>query len=835
MKHKKGLTILLTAAMLAGALPTGGFVSKAGRAMYVYGDTNGDGVLSGLDLSQMKRMLIMNTNTPVTENQRKQMDLNGDGEVGVADVQLLQDFLLGKIDTFPVGSVFAESIPAVQRLYAVDAGYSQAFPETTNAGFDRDGYINFENLYGGYINWTLQVPEAGNYKLTFRYANGTDTNRTCRLTCNASPAYYDQAFAGTGAWTTWQDVSVVLPLLAGVNMIKTMAVTGDGGPNMDYMDVEPTTEAAVEMTEPTIPIIPTNGTIVEKLDRGMTAIHTGSGMLVSWRALASDTADTVFRLYRDETLIYTSDAGDATCYLDQGGTAAAKYQVETVHNGMVTETETCTHTSENAFLEVKLQVPPASGDCTYSANDCSVGDVDGDGEYELFVKWDPSNAKDNSQDGYTGNVYIDCYKLDNTRLWRIDLGKNIRAGAHYTQFLVADFDCDGKAEMTCKTADGTVDGTGRVIGNASADNRNASGYILTGNEFYTLFDGMTGAALDTVYYNPGRGTVKDWGDGYGNRVDRFLGAVAYLDGRKPSAITVRGYYTRMTACAYDVVDKKLVERWYFDSNKSGMQAAAGNGNHNCMPADVDGDGFQELVLGSTCIDHDGSLKWCNSLGHGDAMHLGDLLPDRPGLELWYCHEAAPYGSTLCDAATGQILMRYTAGKDTGRACAANIWAGNPGAEFWGSAAAGLYNGSGEVVASNANVPVNGLVYWDGDLERELADGYAISKFNGNGVTRLLTGTGCASNNGTKSNACLSADILGDWREEYLLRTEDSSAIRIYCTPYTTEYRLTTLMHDPQYRTQVAGENVCYNQPAHPSFYLGSDAPLPAKPNVVPLS
>ena len=831
MKHKKSLSLLLTAAMLVGALPADGFSSKADVVFYVYGDANGDGTLSGLDLSCMKRMLL--TNTALLTSQKKQMDLDGDGTVGLSDVSLLQDFLLRKVDTFPVGGYFTENVPVIQRYYAVDAAYNQAFPETTNAGFDGDAYINYENLYGGYVNWTVDAPVAGNYKLTFRYANGTDTARTCRLTCNDVSAYYDQGFAGTGAWTTWDAVSVVLSLQAGQNTIKALAITSDGGPNMDYLDVEPTTESAVMMKEPTIPIIPTNGTIVEKLDRGVTAINTGSGMLVSWRVLANDAEDTTFRLYRNDRLLYTSKAGGSTCYLDQDGTTDSAYEVEVLHNGTVTETETCSHTSENAFLEVKLQVPPASGDCTYSANDCSVGDVDGDGEYELFVKWDPSNAKDNSQDGYTGNVYIDCYKLDNTRLWRIDLGKNIRAGAHYTQFLVADFDCDGKAEMTCKTADETVDGTGKMIGSAS-DNRNASGYILTGNEFYTLFDGMTGAALDTVNYNPGRGTVSDWGDKYGNRVDRFLGAVAYLDGKKPSAITVRGYYTRMTACAYDVVDKKLVERWYFDSNKSGMQAAAGNGNHNCMPADVDGDGFQELVLGSTCIDHDGSLKWCNDLGHGDAMHLSDLLPDRPGLELWYCHEVAPYGSTLCDAATGEIVMRYTAGKDTGRACAANIWADNPGAEFWGSAAAGLYNGSGQVVASNANVPVNGLVYWDGDLERELADGYAISKFNGNGVTRLLTGTGCASNNGTKSTACLSADILGDWREEYLLRTEDSSAIRIYCTPYTTPYRLTTLMHDPQYRMQVAGENIAYNQPAHPSFYLGSDAALLAKPNVVPL-
>ena len=157
------------------------------------------------------------------------------------------------------------------------------------------------------------------------------------------------------------------------------------------------------------------------------------------------------------------------------------------------------------------------------------------------------------------------YKIDGTKLWRIDLGVNIRAGAHYTQMLVADYDLDGLAEMVCKTADGTVDGVGNVIGDSSKDYRNSNGYILSGPEYYTLFEGSTGKALDTVDYNPGRGTVSKWGDSYGNRVDRFLGAVAYLDGVKPSAVTVRGYYTRMTACAYDVVNKKLVQKWYFDT------------------------------------------------------------------------------------------------------------------------------------------------------------------------------------------------------------------------------------------------------------------------------
>ncbi|MBQ7942426.1 MAG: RICIN domain-containing protein [Lachnospiraceae bacterium] len=567
-------------------------------------------------------------------------------------------------------------------------------------------------------------------------------------------------------------------------------------------------------------------TTVEYLNRGVSAFSTGSGMLVSWRYLASDSTSTVFKLYRDNSLIYTSNAGDATCYLDTAGSSSSSYKVETVVNGSVISTDSPVIQSGSSYKQLNLSRPGSS----YMPNDCSVGDVDGDGTYEIFLKWDPSNSKDNSQSGKTSNVYIDCYKLDGTRLWRIDLGKNIRAGAHYTQFLVADFDGDGKAEMTCKTADGTVDGQGNVIGDASKDYRNSKGYVLSGPEYYSLFDGATGKVLDTVDYEPARGTVSKWGDSYGNRCDRFLGAVCYFDSNKPSAVTVRGYYTRMTACAYDVVNDKLVKRWYFDSNDSGNSAAKGNGNHNCMPADVDGDGKQELILGATCLDDNGKILWCSKLGHGDAMHLGDFLPNRSGLELWVCHEVSPYGTTLLDAKTGKQIFRKTASSDTGRCCADNIWAGNDGAEFWGNGY-DILNGSGSTIMSN-RPSINFVTYWDGDLERELLDGNKIMKYQGSsGSKTLVQDSSCTSCNSTKATPCLSADIFGDWREEVIWPTSDGTAIRIYATTYDTDYRITTLMHDPQYRNQVAGQNIAYNQPPHASFYLGSDKSLPSKPNV----
>lgn len=571
----------------------------------------------------------------------------------------------------------------------------------------------------------------------------------------------------------------------------------------------------------------TGNNVVEYLDRGINAINTGNGMFISWRWNANDADDAEFRLYRDNNLIYTSKSGDATSYLDKDGKSSSKYRVDTLTGGKVVSSEECRLITNSNYFNIPLKKPGSN----YTPNDCSVGDVDGDGQYEIFLKWDPSNSKDNSQEGKTDNVYIDCYTLEGKQLWRIDLGKNIRAGQHYTQFLVADFDLDGKAEMTCKTADGTVDGTGKVIGDASKDYRNSKGYVLDGPEYYTLFDGATGKALDTVNYEFPRGKVSDWGDNYGNRVDRFLGTVAYLDGVRPSAVSVRGYYTRMTVVAYDVVDKKLKVKWKHDSGNDKKKGYSG-GNHNCMPADVDNDGKQEIFLGATCIDHDGKVLWANGRGHGDAMHLGDLIPDRPGLEAWVCHEEKEQGGvSLLDARTGEAIFHKHTGKDTGRCAADNVYAGNKGAEFWGAESGNVYDSTGKAIGTNRPAQ-NFFIYWDGDLEREILDGTKITKYTSpTKIDTIFTANGCTSINSTKSVPCLTADIMGDWREELIMAASDGNSIRIYCTPTPTKVRLTTLMHDVQYRAQVATEQNCYNQPPHVSYYLGSDVALPERPNV----
>ncbi|QBI54788.1 rhamnogalacturonan lyase family protein [Streptomonospora litoralis] len=574
----------------------------------------------------------------------------------------------------------------------------------------------------------------------------------------------------------------------------------------------------------------TGGRQVEDLNRGVVSVRSGGGNLVSWRLLATDPRDVAFNLYRGSTKVNSDPLTDATSYLDEQAPAGAEYSVRPVADGGERAASRTALRFGGGYLDVPLQVPSGGstpdGSYTYTANDASVGDLDGDGAYEIVLKWQPSNAKDNSQSGYTGNTIVDAYELDGTRLWRIDLGRNIRAGAHYTQFQVYDLDGDGAAEVAMKTGDGTVDGQGGVIGDAGADHRNSSGFVLRGPEYLTVFDGSTGAALETVDYRPPRGDLEDWGDDYGNRADRFLAGVAYLDGQRPSLIMARGYYTRSVIVAWDWRDGELTERWTFDSDDVGSQWA-GQGNHQLSIADADGDGRDEVIYGAMAIDDDGSGLSNTGYGHGDALHVGDFLPDRAGLEVFDIQErtGGEAGAHLDAAATGETLWRKPTAdgqEGPGRGVAADIWAGNPGAEFWaslGGGVTGMFNGAGEDIGRRPS-STNFVTWWDGDPVRELLDDTRIDSYGPEGEERLLTGSGVASNNGTKATPALSADILGDWREEVVWRTDDSRALRIYSTPHPTDLRMPTLMHDTQYRVAVAWQNTAYNQPPHPSFFLG---------------
>ncbi|MER5267576.1 rhamnogalacturonan lyase [Actinosynnema sp. NPDC002837] len=581
----------------------------------------------------------------------------------------------------------------------------------------------------------------------------------------------------------------------------------------------------------------------ERLNRGVVSVHTGTGNYVNWRVLASDAPGTAFNLYRDGVKVNAAPISGSSNHVDRGAPADADYVVRPVVDGVeqvsaaaAGESLRFTATSGDVGIaastrDVPLQIPaggrtPSGENYTYTANDASVGDLDGDGQYEIVLKWEPTNAKDNSQSGYTGNVLIDAYRLDGARLWRIDLGRNIRAGAHYTQFQVFDYDGDGRAEVVMKTADGTRSGTGQVIGNASADHRNSSGYILAGPEFLSVFRGSDGAVLASADYVPPRGNVASWGDSYGNRVDRFLAGTAYVDGSRPSIIMARGYYTRSVISAWDWRNGQLTRRWTFDSNSSTNGSAwAGQGNHNLSVADVDADGRDEIIYGAMTVDDNGAGLYTTRLGHGDALHVSDFVPSRAGLEVFDIHEGGGTGLDLHDARTGAIIFskpNNTGAEGPGRGVAADIYAGNAGAEFWatgGGAPSNLLNASGNSVGripSSANF----VIWWDGDAQRELLDGTHIDKYGTGGDTRLLTGSGVSSNNGTKSTPALSADILGDWREEVVWRTSDNTKLRIYSTTDPTSISRPSLMQDRQYRVAVAWQNTAYNQPPHPSFRIG---------------
>ncbi len=596
---------------------------------------------------------------------------------------------------------------------------------------------------------------------------------------------------------------------------------------------------------------------MEKLDRGIVAVRTSpEEVFISWRLLAADPAGTGFNLYRgnkklNRKLLLTTNIIDKT-------SSDEIYSVRAVIRGKEQmEAGSCSTWKRN-FVNIPLNRPsggtmekevvssrtdrprgnpPANmpqdqrserplqdrRQYTYSPGDASVADLDGDGQYEIVLKWDPSNARDNSQDGYTANVIIDAYELDGKQLWRINLGRNIRAGAHYTQFLVYDFDGDGKAEMACKTADGTIDGTGKVIGDADADYVNDRGRIITGPEYLTVFDGLTGAAMKTVGYIPGRGDICAWGanECNANRCDRFLACVAYLDGTRPSLVFGRGYYGRLTIAAWDWRDGELAQRWFFDSD-NGHPEYMGQGNHNLSVADIDNDGKDEIVYGSSAYDDDGEPLYTTGMGHGDAMHLSDLDPDIPGLEVWAVKETGGWGSVLHSAGNGKILVRIPDSTDVGRGNAADIYPDHRGFELWSSRTGGIYNVKGQKI-TDAVPSVNFRIYWDGDLQDELLDRSYIDDWDyvNHKPVRLLDASeyGGSSINGTKATPVISADILGDWREEVIFRGRDNASLLLFTTTIPTSYRMPTLMHDHVYRLGIAWQNVVYNQPPHLGYYL----------------
>ncbi len=640
----------------------------------------------------------------------------------------------------------------------------------------------------------------------------------------------------------------------------------------------------------------------EKLNRGLVAIHNGGGRVsVAWRYQEDDPLDVAFDLYRGDVKLNDAPLTRSTFFTDTqvDTTVDNTYTVRIAGKSEVEPGASFTLTATGAkkpYLEIPLKAVEGFPEGYYTPNDATVADLDGDGEYEIVVKLE-TRTYDNSRAGICNEgLLIDAYKLDGTFMWRVDLGLNIRQGAHYTQMILYDFDGDGKAELAVKTAEGTKFGDGTVIGDTDGDGRTdyrdldqqsrTYGMVLDGPEFLSVIDGMTGCELARADFISREDQIS-FGDLEGNRVDRFLGGAGYFDGQRPSILICRGYYARTVLEAWDWRGGKLTKRWRFDTfadNDKWIEYEK-QGAHNLRIGDVDGDGKDEVVYGSCCIDDDGTGLYTTRLEHGDAMHMGDMIPERPGLEVWMCHETNPLraGSEMRDAATGELIWGFPSTTDVGRAMAADIDPRFPGWEVWSSGTNGVYTGDGRLVTS-VKPSVNFAIWWDGDLSRELLDGFSarpvqapqmpqagqrppqgqqrpmqqaqgqrppqagqrpmtppaqmmppagrpqgarymkISKWNGNGVDYFdLPGqeeTGL--NNGTKSNPAISADLFGDWREELVVRTEDNKSLRVYMTDIPTEYRFHTLMSDIVYRLSVLCENICYNQPPETGFVLSSD-------------
>ncbi|MEI6950457.1 rhamnogalacturonan lyase [Paraflavisolibacter sp. H34] len=594
---------------------------------------------------------------------------------------------------------------------------------------------------------------------------------------------------------------------------------------------------------------------MENLDRGVVAVRQAAdSVFVSWRLLGTEPENLGFNIYRTSgggkpVKLNAQPLTAGTNFIDTKAdlTQTTAYTVTPIEKGRETGGTKPFMLPANApvrqYLSIPLQTPTG-----YRPHDASAGDLDGDGAYELVLH-QVGKGLDNSFNGVTDQPVVQAYKMDGTLLWTINLGRNIREGEHYTQFIVMDLDGDGKAEVAMKTADGTIDGKGKVMGDSTKDYRSKEartlGKVLDGPEYFTIFNGETGAAMATTNYIPSRYPTDGWGgpggnggnDNTGNRVDRFLACAAFLDGKLPSVVMCRGYYGRTVLAAWDYRGGKLTSRWVFDT-KDGKNPFSGQGNHNLTVTDVDNDGKDEIVYGSMVVDDNGKGLFSTGFRHGDALHVSDLDPAKPGLEVFGPHEIEDHsksdsgyvagagpGVTVYSARTGEVYFKGSIDTDVGGGTAENIDPKNPGAEMWWSGSGGLYSMKGEKIGP---APTGGswLIWWDGDLTRELMGGNRVHKYKSG---TIWSPPGGERGNG-RGNPNLTADLFGDWREEIVL-SAGPNELRVYTTVIPTTRRLYTLMHDPQYRLSIAWQNVAYNQPPHLSFYLGEDMKKAPRPNI----
>ena len=579
----------------------------------------------------------------------------------------------------------------------------------------------------------------------------------------------------------------------------------------------------------------------DKLDRGLVAMKVAGGVYLSWRIPAEEYYDVTYNVYRDGVKINDTPLSVSN-FKDNSGTIVNTYTVTAVVRGK--EQQQCKQTSVwgSSYKEIRLTHKDISS--TLVPNDACCADVDGDGELEILMKFDNESEISASypRNGHNGEYSIfEVFKMDGTRLWWVNCGPNMGDFQNNEQNIVAyDWDGDGKAEAVMRAADGTVihcaDGTTYVVGDASKNYRGATGggvnwFMHDGAEYLVYMNGETGKPYQCIEYplkrlESGETDLEAaWGDGYGHRSSKHFFGAPYLDGKKPSIFLARGIYTRHKMIAYDVdpATHSLKERWRWFNNTNGPWK--GQGYHNYGIADVDWDGRDEIVFGSMVIDDNGKGLSTTGLGHGDAQHCGDFNPYIHGQEIYACNEDRP-GNNYRDATTSKIYHRFNAGNDDGRSMCGNFTD-----EFPGALGCSAREGAISTVTNGAisgmdatGVTQNFRIYWDGDLCEESFN-YVSGKNTAGGIYKygswnpIYTCDGSMTNNDTKGTPCYQGDILGDWREEIIMRTADNN-IRIYSTPTPTEYRNYSLWHDHQYRNAMVWQMCGYNQPPHVSYFLG---------------
>ena len=576
---------------------------------------------------------------------------------------------------------------------------------------------------------------------------------------------------------------------------------------------------------------------MDKLDRGLVAVKTSSGVFCTWRILGEEYYDVVYNLYRDGVKI--AEGLNVSNYTDAAGSVGSKYTVKSVVRGKEQEASMIASVWSQNFLEITPK-HDNSITSTLVPNDACCADVDGDGELEILMKFDNQNeiSANFPKNGNNGEYTImEVLKLDGTVLWWINCGPNMGDFQNNEQNIMAyDWDLDGKAEAVMRLAEGSTihlaDGTTYTIG---ADGKNGTAwtnyrtpktggvewFTHYGNEFLVYCEGSTGKPYVVKEFplkrlEPGETDLNTaWGDGYGHRSSKFFFGAPCLDGRKPSIFLARGIYTRHKMVALDVnpVTHELTERWRWNNNTPGSPWY-GQGYHNFGVADVDWDGRDEIVFGSMVIDDNGKGLSTTGLGHGDAQHCGDFNPYVHGQEIFACNEDNP-ANNYRDATTSKIYYRKAGGGDDGRSNCGNFsnkYPGCLGSSGHDLPVSTVYN---EHVGVGSNISVNFRIYWNGDLCEELFDGN-ISSFD---TGRSWNLPGGLTNNGTKATPCYQGDILGDWREEVIMRTSDNK-FRIYTTTEDTPWRNYTLWHDTQYRNAMVWQMCGYNQPPHTSYFLG---------------